>query len=71
MEVFFQHLLHVIAGGAVVAGMIFGLIALLLFVDKRKAKGSEKQSKASRQGAPKGASYTGRSKRRTKKRAGS
>ena len=67
MEVFFQHFLHVIAGGAIVAGMLFGLIALLLFIDKRKSKRSGMKPKAPREEFSNSASYSGRSKRRTKK----
>ena len=67
MEDFFQHFLHVIAGGAVVAGMMLGLIALLLFIDKRKGKGSGIKRKGPREEFSNIANYSRRSKRRTKK----
>jgi hypothetical protein len=38
LQVFSEHLLHVFGGGAIVAGLIFGLIVLLLFLDKRRRK---------------------------------
>lgn len=49
LQSFSEHVLHVVGGGAVVAGLVFGLIGLLIFFDKR---GKKKHSKVSDRAVP-------------------
>lgn len=67
LQAFSEHILHVVGGGAVVAVLIFGLIGILIFLDKRGRKTRAKQQGRNVQGQTKATKKGSRPKKRVKR----